>query len=103
MCCHQDRIAPAAVHLPALLMAYTMAGQTVWLKQEAAELCSEANDAFDAIEASLEAHPHFQVPVHSIVAVAAVVACCAAGKVATAALPVAPRSCCCARLRVMSV
>jgi hypothetical protein len=33
--------------------------QLVWLKQEAAELCQEANEAFDVVESALHQHPFF--------------------------------------------
>eukprot|EP00879_Flechtneria_rotunda_P010433 GHRR01010909.1.p1 GENE.GHRR01010909.1~~GHRR01010909.1.p1 ORF type:complete len:2140 (+),score=1004.14 GHRR01010909.1:414-6833(+) len=60
MCCHQDSIYPSAVELPRLRVGYCLNAQLMWLKQEAAELCQESNEAFDVLESALHSHPYFK-------------------------------------------
>jgi hypothetical protein len=59
-CIYQDRVNPCELHMPPLVMQYFITAQLVWLKQEAAELCQEANEAFDVVEGTLHQHPFFE-------------------------------------------
>lgn len=53
VCMYEDRVCPYYMCLPGLVMHYNLHAQLKWLKQEAAELCQEANDAFDTVENAL--------------------------------------------------
>ncbi|GFR43904.1 hypothetical protein Agub_g5038, partial [Astrephomene gubernaculifera] len=50
VCMFPERTAVYVMQLPDVVMSYSQSAQAKWLKQEAAELAAEANDAFDAIE-----------------------------------------------------
>lgn len=82
ICLHQDWVTPHTVQLPPPALPYSMASQLMWLKHESAELCQEANEAFDIVELALQSQQQL--------AAAATGAAGAGGGVGGAAAPDGP-------------